>query len=1303
MASVVLRCVLLFLLAVVTTAGSVSTAFAGNFSFNWGTAPYTWTAGSLGANTYTLTDQYGFQVQVRMSVTQTNGTSPSPGAYPDDLTGFGTQRSIWLVWDANLSGGGIGGSPNVATMEILNNGTAFGVDGLRFNVSDIDAVDNNVNPPTSERCDHVTLTGNAGDPSLASAGGTPTYLLGPGPGAGSSPALAANQAQCDFKVSTSQTSGTSVGDDNGTIIATYPNGTHTSVVTYNESAHNVFNRTDFNAAARGIGVWAATAFTVNNTISLDKQTTALGYTAAGNTISYSYVVTNNGPLPILSTQNIQIQDDKIGTFTCPAIPAAGIAVGGTHTCTATYTVTAADVTAGLVTNNAIAGVGTGTQAFASRLQSNSDAVTVRRFATLTLAKTVTNDNGGSATTAAFTLSAAGPTTISGVSGNAAVTNVNVQPGVYALSETNVTGYAASAWSCTAGSLSGSNLTVSSGQNITCTINNNDIQPRLTLVKTLTNDNGGTATTAAFTLSATGPTNISGVSGAGTVTNAGVNAGTYTLSETNVAGYAAGAWSCTAGTLTGSSLVLTIGQTATCTINNNDIAPVLTLVKTVTNDNGGTATTASFTLSAAGPVTISGVSGAATVTNAAVSAGTYTLSETTVTGYAAGAWSCTSGTLSGSSLTLSLGQTATCTINNNDISPVLTLVKTVTNDNGGTATTASFTLTATGPTTISGVSGNTAVTNAAVNAGVYTLSETNVAGYAAGAWSCTAGSLAGSNLTLALGQTATCTINNNDIGPVLTLVKTITGDGTPSGIPSFTLTAAGPVTVSGITGNAAVTNATISAGTYALSESGPAGYTAGAWSCTAGSLAGSNLTLSLGQTATCTINNIKLPTLTLRKISNGGTGTFSFSGTNGVPNQNIITTTAGGTFTGSASTLTAAATLTDITEAFPATFWQIQATTCTGIGSGGTATLTGNTLRLDAAATAAGSNIVCTFTNRRRPTVSVQKITTGGTGGSFSFADLNLTGTVANISTTAANTATPASPTRLIATTTGNAVTLTESMPLTFVTAGVTCSDANSGISGNTNPVATSATGAVTIPAAAVRVGADINCVFTNARAVPQLAVTKSANVASVSAAGAIITYTIAVNNTGNTTLTSISVTDPLGPVTCPSSGSNSITSLAPGGTENCTLTYTTPQSVLDSNGGGDGDIDNTASASATYNASPVAANGSTTVAVVVTPGLTIEKLANTAGPVNSGNAIGYTYRVTNTGNVTVTNVTINDVHNGYGTDPVPGSEAMFNDVAPLGDSADAATNASWDSLAPGDTVVFSANYTVVQADIDNLQ
>ena len=80
--------------------------------------------------------------------------------------------------------------------------------------------------------------------------------------------------------------------------------------------------------------------------------------------------------------------------------------------------------------------------------------------------------------------------------------------------------------------------------------------------------GGTALATAWTLTATGPETISGASGAATVTNASVKPGTYTLGESaGPTGYTAGSWSCTAGTLTGSSLVLAAGEDATCSITN----------------------------------------------------------------------------------------------------------------------------------------------------------------------------------------------------------------------------------------------------------------------------------------------------------------------------------------------------------------------------------------------------------------------------------------------------------------------------------------------------------------------------------------------------------------------------------------------------------------------------------------------------------------------------------------------------------------------------------------------------------------
>ena len=101
-------------------------------------------------------------------------------------------------------------------------------------------------------------------------------------------------------------------------------------------------------------------------------------------------------------------------------------------------------------------------------------------------------------------------------------------------------------------------------------------------------------------------------------------------------------------------------------------------------------------------------------------------------------------------------------------PRLTLRKRVINDNGGSATAADFVLQATrGATTISGRTGDAAITNAAVSAGTWTLGETARAGYTASAYSCVVNGgapVSGNTLTLANGDVAVCTITNDDAPP-----------------------------------------------------------------------------------------------------------------------------------------------------------------------------------------------------------------------------------------------------------------------------------------------------------------------------------------------------------------------------------------------------------------------------------------------------------------------------------------------------------------------------------------------------------
>ena len=511
---------------------------------------------------------------------------------------------------------------------------------------------------------------------------------------------------------------------------------------------------------------------------------------------------------------------------------------------------------------------------------------------LTLVNTVTNDNGGTAKPADWTLSASGPTTITGHTGDSAVTDAALKAGTYALDASGPSGYTG-VWSCTSPGLTGSTLVIGTGDDVTCTLTNDDQGAQLTMIDEVKNDNGGTAQPADWTLTATGPTPISGHTGDASVTDAGVNAGTYTLGAAGPPGYS-GEWSCAsddvggddvgsddvraASAVDGSTLVLDNADSVTCTLSNDDRPAKLTLLEHVVNDNGGTAHPIDWTLTATGPTTISGHTGDPSVTDSEVNAGTYTLGQTGPPGYA-GHWACSPDTLTGSTVVVANGADVTCTATNDDRAAHLTLVEHVVNDNGGSARSTDWTLRADGPTPVSGHTGDSTITDVEVTPGSYRLAETGgPTGYARSDWLCRGGvqTVPGGRVVLGLGDSATCTVTDDDEPSQLTLIAQVVNRSTggTAAPGQWTLSAAGPTSISGRGNSAGVTDQTIDAGTYALSESGgPRGYAAGPWSCTGGTLARNRLSVPNGAHIICSVtNSAQQPTLTLIKVvRNGHTG------------------------------------------------------------------------------------------------------------------------------------------------------------------------------------------------------------------------------------------------------------------------------------------------------------------------------------------------------------------------------------------------------------------------------------------------
>ncbi len=83
-------------------------------------------------------------------------------------------------------------------------------------------------------------------------------------------------------------------------------------------------------------------------MTLTKSTTSTGYGAAGNILSFKYVVKNTGTTTL---SNVGVNDNKIASVSCPS---STLAPGVSETCTGTYTVTQANVDSGSVTNTATA-------------------------------------------------------------------------------------------------------------------------------------------------------------------------------------------------------------------------------------------------------------------------------------------------------------------------------------------------------------------------------------------------------------------------------------------------------------------------------------------------------------------------------------------------------------------------------------------------------------------------------------------------------------------------------------------------------------------------------------------------------------------------------------------------------------------------------------------------------------------------------------------------------------------------------------------------------------------------------------
>ena len=1085
----------------------------------------------------------------------------------------------------------------------------------------------------------------------------------------------------------------------------------------------------------------------------------------GETISYSLTVTNTGNVT-LST--VTVTDP---TISITGSPIASLAPGASSVLSGSYTITQDDIDTGTFTNTAST-QGTSPQSTIVNA-SDGDTQSLVQVKTISLAKTGSLDmnliaplgvaNPGDKINYAFTITNTGNVTLTNVfvtdplislTGSAIASmlpgavNTITFAGSFTLTQTEID---AGTFTNTA-TVTG---TPPSGPDITATdpdtqsgldVSSITITKTGTLVKGVNNrvDVGDTITYV-FTVTNTGNTNLTNVhisdpdativggpislapyaedsatfTGVHTLTQAEVDAGSFTNTATVTGTPSVGA------DVTGSdpdsqtllaepSITITKTGTLNKGVNNRaDAGDTISYAFSVTNTGNVTLTAIGITDPNA---TISGgpISLAPGAVNSATFTGVHTLTQPEVD---AGTFTNTA-TVTGTPPT---GPTVTATDPDTQTlaeAPAITLVKVGTQNKGANSRidvgeTISYSLTVTN-------TGNVTLSNVTVTDPVITVTGSPVASLSPGASSILTGSYtltqadidAGSftNTASTEGTSPHSTLVNASDGDTQTLVqvktislaKTGTKDLTqvaPIGVANpgdkinytFTVTNTGNVTLTDVivtdplitvSGAAiasmlpgAVNSATF-AGSYTLTQTEiDAGTFTNTATVTATPPSGANITATDPDTQSA----LSAPSVTITKtgtlvkgannrVDVGDTITYGFTVTNtgNVALSNVRVADPNATITGGPISLA-------IGASDSSTFTGVHTLTQVEINSGtftNTATVTGTP--------PTGANVTATDPDTQTlpadPAITIIKTGTLNKGANNRADAGDTISYVFSISNTGNVTLTAVGITDPNATITGGTVTLAPGATNSATFTGVhtlTQAEVNAGTFTNTATVS----GKPPTGANVTATDPDTQTLL-EAPAITLVKVgTQNKGANSRIDAGETISYSLTVTNTGNVTLSNVIVSDPTISIT-----GSPIASLAPNASSILTGSYTVTQGDIEA-----GTFTNTASTQGTSpQATLVTATDGDTQTLVQVKTITLAKvgtqdLAVIAPPLlaNPGDKINYTFTITNTGNMTLTNMIV--------TDPLI-----------------TVTGSAIASMAPGavDSATFGGSYTITQTEID---
>lgn len=429
-------------------------------------------------------------------------------------------------------------------------------------------------------------------------------------------------------------------------------------------------------------------------------------------------------------------------------------------------------------------------------------------------------------------------------GQAHESGFTLTPGTYSVQENVPAGWQLTGTACTDGSIPG-DITLSPGETVTCTFTNTQ-NGRIFVTKQTNPDGSGQSFTftrsygSSFVLS-DGQTHDSGST---------LSPGTYTVAENPVSGWDLVSSTCSDGSAPG-SINLSAGETVTCTFSNRQDGKIL-VTKQTTPD--GSPQTFGFSTNY-GP----GFSLEDGQTNDSgfLDPGTYSVSENAVSGWTLTSSGCSDGSAA-ASISLSAGETVTCTFNNRQLGRILVTKQTLPD---GSAQNFTFTRNYGPDFTLS--DGQTNDSGFTLDPGTYSVSENVPNGWTLTDTLCSDDSAPGS-ISLAAGETVSCTFENTQEGSITILEDSVDNDPQVFGFSATGLTPNTFTLDDDGAGSNQRTFSGLAPGTYSVSEDpDPAGWQLTDITCVGG---GSNTTdagrtatigLDLGEDLTCTFTNTEL--------------------------------------------------------------------------------------------------------------------------------------------------------------------------------------------------------------------------------------------------------------------------------------------------------------------------------------------------------------------------------------------------------------------------------------------------------------